>query len=357
MEKNNKIRVMIVDDSTVTRSLLRAVLTEDPDIEVVAQAVNGKLALPRVNYYKPELIILDNEMPEMTGLETLEVLRKDHPEVGVIMFSSHTIEGARVTIQALELGALDFVTKPHEGDGDAKEYIKNKLIALIKIISRKRRTGGIRVPSEEKRTTIVTPPAETVAARANGSYEVVGLGISTGGPAALRELLPAIPGKMHGAILVVQHMPPLFTKQLAESLNQITDLEVVEAVDGMPVQNGYVYIAPGGKHMIVSSESGRYLIRVTDTEPVANCKPSVNVLFKSIAEVYGRSAAAVIMTGMGNDGTEGMRLLKQKGSYLFAQNEASSLVYGMPAHPVKEGLLSESLDIQGIAGRIQELLG
>lgn len=352
---NKPIKVMVVDDSTVMRTMLRNTLQEDTDIEVVAQAVNGKLALPRVSYYAPEIMILDNEMPEMTGLELLEILRKENPEVGVIMFSSHTVEGAKVTIEALNLGALDFVTKPGADDGDPKDYIKRKLVTMIKSIVRDRRKHAEPVPTPApkivQKPVVVSPPI------GRGMVDAVAIGISTGGPAALRELSKMIKNRLHGSIFIVQHMPPIFTKQMANSLNEDSPMDVVEGADGMTVQGGYAYIAPGGKHMIVEQKEGVPRIKILDTEPELNCKPSVNVLFRSVAAVYGKRAAAFIMTGMGNDGYEGIKVMKQTGSPLFAQTEDSCLVYGMPAGPTKDGLVDESLDIQGIAVKIQTLLG
>lgn len=351
--EDKKISVMIVDDSSVYRNLLRHVLQEDPEIEVITQAVNGRLALPRIRYYKPEILILDNEMPEMTGLETLEVLRKDHPEVGVIMFSAHTVEGAKVTIKALELGALDFVTKPTEKSGDASVYIRDKLITMIKSIVKKRR-GIVKRPHLAERV-VVRKPADVL--EIEGTFQAAAIGISTGGPAALRSLLPMIGGNLRGPIFIVQHMPPLFTKQLAASLNGISSLTVVEAEDRMEVEKGHVYVAPGGFQMELHFFSGKTIVHITDDPPENNCKPSVNVLFRSFAEVYGKRGVGILMTGMGNDGLDGMRLMKQKGCYLICQDEASSLVYGMPAHPAREGLIRESLNIDGIAERIQKLIG
>lgn len=352
---NKKISVMIVDDSSTYRNILRSVLTEDPEIEVVAQAVNGKLALPRIRYYKPEVLLLDNEMPEMTGLETLEAMNKEYPEIGVIMFSSHTIEGARVTIRALELGALDFVTKPGANDGSPAQYIREKLIKLLKSIVYERRAdkAGTRHATE---AAIVRAPEKKVR-EIRGSIEATAIGISTGGPAALRELVGHMKGPLSGPVFIVQHMPPLFTRQLAESLDRISQYTIVEGEDGMIPEKGKVYIAPGGRHMIVEKSDDKKIIRILDTPPENNCRPSVNVLFRSIAEAYGSHCVAVIMTGMGNDGYEGLKDLKQKGAFIIGQSEKSCLVYGMPSAPTRDGIINESLDIQGIGERILNLMG
>ncbi len=353
---------MIVDDSSVYRNLLREVLNSDPEIEVIAQAVNGRLALPRIRHYKPEILLLDNEMPEMTGLETLEALGKDFPQVGVIMFSSHTVEGARVTIKALELGALDFVTKPRPEDGDAKEYIRKNLIARLKSIISQRGRTSVRDRAKaglmgDVRSGAPIVYREPPPPSLSGVYDACAIGISTGGPAALRDLLSGISASIKGSLFIVQHMPPLFTRQLAESLDAISPLKVVEGEEDMPVQPGHAYIAPGGKHMVLERENGSVRIKILDTPPENNCKPSVNVLFRSVAAVYGGRAMGVIMTGMGNDGYEGIKEMKQASSYLVAQSEQSCLVFGMPAAPVREKLVREVLDLKDIAVRIKSLLG
>ncbi len=343
---------MIVDDSSVYRSMLRAVLEEDPDLEVVAQAVNGKLALPRIKHYNPEIIILDNEMPEMTGLEALKIIKQDYPDVGVIMFSSFTVEGAKVTVEALELGALDFATKPGPKDGDPSAYIKRKLITIIKQIMRQRR--GV-----EPKPVMPDRPAfiyEKPLAKRIGNYDVCAIGISTGGPAALRVLLPAIKPVIRGSILITQHMPPVFTRQLADSLNDICALKVAEGEDGMVLEPKTVYIAPGGRHMVVDRSGTQNIIKILDTPPENNCRPSVNILFRSVAKAFRDRAVGVIMTGMGNDGFEGMKEMKENGAYLIAQNQESCLIFGMPAQPVKEGLIQEELNIEGIAARIEQLM-
>lgn len=352
-----KISVMIVDDSSVYRTLLRDVLAKDDEIEVVAQAVNGRLALPRIRHYRPNVLVLDNEMPEMTGLETLEAMKNEFPDVAVIMFSSHTVQGAKVTIKALELGALDFVTKPDPTLPDPGGFISQNLIPRIKSIIHRRRkkaeiaSGAIPAP------VAPPPPKPARTLLATSRFEACTIGISTGGPAALRTLLPLIKGNMiRGPILIVQHMPPLFTRQLAESLSAISTLTVVEGEDGMALEKGKVYIAPGGKHMVVDASSGAPRVKITDEPPELNCKPSVNILFRSVAQYYGNKSMGIIMTGMGDDGFEGMKLMKQSGSYLMAQSEASCLVFGMPSKPTRENLVDEIHDINGIAIRIQELM-
>jgi len=353
MADPGKIRIIVVDDSVVYRNMIHKVLSEDPDIEIVSQASNGKLAIPRIKHYRPDFVLLDQEMPEMTGLELLEYMRNEFPEVGVLMFSSKTVEGAKVTLKALELGALDFVTKPQfTEDGNIKEYIRETVVEKLKGLK------GFRRPAKKVTGAKIDLPSATKAVRAvTGSCEVCAIGISTGGPQALRELIPLINKNVNGSVFIVQHMPAIFTAQLADSLNVISGLKVVEASNGMRVEKGVVYIAPGGKHMIVERKSDAVYTRLLEDPPELSCKPSVNYLFRSVAEAYGARAGAVVMTGMGSDGAAGMKVLSEKGAYCFCQDEKSSLIFGMPAIPVKEGTAMEVLDIQGIAKRIEYLLG
>lgn len=352
--QNRKIRVMVVDDSLVFRTLLRDVLGENERIEVVAQAVNGRLALPRVRHYQPDFVILDQEMPEMSGIETLEHLKRDFPEVGVIMFSSHTIEGAKVTIHALELGALDFVTKPDPAKGDPAAYIRKTLLPLVLGLSNR----GVGWTTEKPEPAAVAPQAVVPNQGIFGACTCCALGISTGGPAALHSLVPLLSPSVRGPILIVQHMPKLFTKQLAGSLDAVTRLKVVEGADGMATEKGTVYIAPGGLQMeVVESGAGRTELRVFDGPAESNCKPSVNVLFRSVAKAYKGKALGVIMTGMGNDGYEGLRMMKSNGAYVLGQSEKSCLIFGMPAQATREGLVDDSLDIEGLALRINYLMG
>jgi len=341
---------MIVDDSLVFRTLLRETLGNFPEIEVVSQAVNGKLALPRIRHYVPDVLILDQEMPVMNGLETLEVVRKEFPEIRVIMFSAHTVQGAKVTIKALALGAYDFVTKPGSED-DPKRMIQDHLLPLVLSVKGPGET-------EKKRTPPEKPRAGRGALQAiHSSYSVAAIGISTGGPAALHQLLPLLPGGIRGSLLIVQHMPPIFTRQLADSLNTASRISVVEGEDGMEVAEGIAYIAPGGWHMVVDRKGAAAVIRIIDSPPELNCRPSANILFRSVAEIYGREAVGVIMTGMGDDGFKGMQEMRGSSGYLLAQEKESCLIFGMPSKPVEEGLIDEVLDIQGLAARTSYLLG
>lgn len=344
-----KITVLVVDDSSIYRQLLRDVLSKDPNIEVVSYAVNGRLALPRVKHYRPNIIILDQEMPEMTGLEFLKVIKKDYPDIGVIMFSSHTQEGAKITISALENGALDFVTKPEfSKDNDPEDYIKSKLLPKIKELAYSKKSEAPKSQSFSYSKNLARP----------GSCEVCAIGISTGGPSALRVLFSHLKKELKGSILIVQHMPPIFTRQLAESLDMVTKLKVVESADGMKITPNTAYVAQGGFHLKAArNAAGEPILKHSDEPPEVSCKPSANVLFRSVASVYAAKSCGVIMTGMGNDGYEGLKVMNASASYLIAQSEASCLVYGMPQKPTTEKLVTESLNIEEIAEKIEYLLG
>ncbi len=354
-EASDRIRVLLVDDSSVYRALLRGVLEDESDIDVLAEAGNGKLALPRIRFYKPDVVLLDHEMPEMSGLEVLKHIKTDSPNTAVIMFSSHTVDGAAVTVQALEDGAVDFVTKPTAGGGsNPAEYIKRKIVPRIRHFGRYARIRADRALASAKLERSVG--AGIRSASAPRSVELIAIGISTGGPAALREVFEGIKEKLAGPILIVQHMPPIFTKVLAESLSGLSGVKFVEAEEGMDLLPGTAYLAPGGRHMVLRS-NGKLRIGVDDSEPVNSARPSVDVLFRSIAQSpVAPRCAAIIMTGMGDDGYQGMKALKARGAYLLAQSEESCLVFGMPQKPVTEGLVDEVHNLEGLRMRIQALL-
>lgn len=347
------VRVMIVDDSATYRTLLRSVLGSQPDLEVVAQAINGRLAMPRVRYYRPDVVILDHVMPEMNGLEALEQIRRELPNAAVIMFSSHTKEGAAVTIRALELGAADFVTKP-EGGVAADVCIARKLVPRIRALHSRASHG----PFPEQRDIHELPqsPPPSGALRPAEEIEYCAVGVSTGGPAALREFVHAIGPEFPGSILIVQHMPPIFTAQLAESLERASRIRTTEAVDGEFVLPGHCYVAPGGRHMTVEEVSGRMRARISDAPPELGCRPSVNVLFRSIAATSAVCrTAAVIMTGMGEDGFLGIQALRSHGARVLAQSRESCLVFGMPARPTREGLVDAVDTPAGLGARVSYL--
>lgn len=350
-EPEKKIKVLLVDDSSTYRQFLRDALGSDPRIEIVSMASNGRLALPRVKHYRPDFVVLDHEMPEMNGIETLREIRRMAPELKVIMFSSHTTEGARLTMEAFKEGATDFVTKPHGGGENPVEYIRRKLLPLvIALAAPEARVRAALAPAVARPTTT---PLDVLP----GAFDVAAIGISTGGPVALRRLFLQLPRTLRGALLIVQHMPPVFTQHLADSLQNESGIPTIEAAPGMSVEPGRAYIAPGGMHMAVTKTATGVHIEILDTEPINSCKPSADVLFESVGAVYGRRAVGIIMTGMGHDGYRGMLSMRDQGCYLMAQDRESSLVYGMPSRPTEEKIVQESLSIEGIAERIRYLLG
>jgi two-component system, chemotaxis family, protein-glutamate methylesterase/glutaminase len=345
-----KIQVLIVDDSEVYRLFLRTALASEPDIEVVSVASNGRLALPRVNHYKPDVVLLDYEMPEMDGLAAIPEIKKLSPASRIIMFSAHTTRGAKLTLQALQLGADDFVTKPSGAlGGNVADDLRRNLLERIH--------GFVRSGVAKKEPQAVPPVLPAKKRTAPKHFRYCAIGISTGGPPALRKLFKLIPGHIRGSIFVVQHMPKLFTQQLAESLNGESALTISEAKGGETPQPGHAYIAPGGRQMrVVAAASGSPTIVVEDSDPAELCKPSVNILFNSIADAYAESTLAVIMTGMGEDGYLGMRNLAARGSYLMAQAPEDCVIFGMPAKPIKDGIVSEILNVEGLAAKITEYL-
>ncbi len=366
MNELNPLKVMVVDDTIVYRKIVTDILSELSDVEVVGTASNGKLALHKIPMLKPDLITLDIEMPEMNGLDFLTHVQKEWPEIGVVMLSTSTQEGGEMTIRALELGAFDFIPKPLSGTmADNKEDIKNLLSPILKAFKRRREIkhilSGKPIPSESKLKSILPPQKKTasedtiaqrmkkISRQISPKSEIVAIGISTGGPNALSIMMPMIPPDIGVPILIVQHMPPIFTESLAKSLDAKSALSVREARDGQILTKNTALIAPGGKHMkIVASADGmNRIIRITDDPPENSCRPSVDYLFRSIAEHYVGRATGVIMTGMGADGCKGAKLLKKNGAFIIAQDEESCTVFGMPKEIIEADLADSvvSLDI------------
>ncbi len=373
------IRVLVVDDSIVFRKILQNALSRHSTIKVVGTAVNGKDALSKIPRLRPHMLILDVEMPEMDGLQTLDAIKKRRMDVGVIMFSSLTLEGARTTLEALAKGAFDFVPKP-SGRGAFGESVKNieqELIPKIEAyassltpsvtgssIRRAARPRSIpkpartAVPGQTKpeatpsRATAVSGPRHTSLSGLRP--EAVAIGVSTGGPNALDHVIPKLPQDFNRPVFLVQHMPPVFTGQLARRLDEKSKITVIEARDRQPVLPGTVYIAPGNYHMIVESDNGQKIIRLNQAPPENSCRPSVDVLFRSVAEIYGPRILAVIMTGMGKDGLEGCRQLKARGAFVMAQDKESCVVWGMPKFVTEEGLADRVCPLDQIAPTIMK---
>ena len=352
------LKILVVDDTVVYRKIVSDVLAELPNVQIVGTAHNGKAALLKVQTLKPDLLTLDIEMPEVNGLEVLAELRKSAPHIGAVMLSTLTSEGGVMTMKALELGAFDFIPKPQSGTmTENKAAVKKALEPILAAFQRSRRVIGASAAARtssrlarNRRVTRFIRPTAAVTVQTKPS-SIIGIGISTGGPNALAQMLPQLPADINVPVVIVQHMPPMFTQSLARSLDQKCALEVHEAVNGEPLRPNVVYIAPGGKQMkIVAGADGRQrIIKITDDPPENSCKPSVDYLFRSIADHYVGRATGVIMTGMGSDGSAGLQLMKRNGAFIIAQDESSCVVYGMPKEPTQAGIVDVVVPLGNIA--------
>jgi len=365
MQTDKNLRVLVVDDTIVYRKIVSDILSELPNVEVVGVAGNGKIAMSKIERLKPDLLTLDIEMPEMNGLEVLSQIKTRGLDVGVIMLSTLTRTGGEMTLKALELGAFDFITKPQTGTmQENREEIKKKLVPMLsvfvnrKVVKDRLKGKGsdltCREPEKTRLSAVHVMRANSHSTLKRNNSEVVAIGVSTGGPNALAVMMPELPGDLGVPVLIVQHMPPKFTKSLADKLNSKCALEVREAVDGEGLQPNVALIAPGGKQMKVVAGVGRRdrIVRITDDPPENSCKPSVDYLFRSIAHTYVGCATGVIMTGMGSDGTLGVKLMKRNGSTIIAQDEASCVVYGMPKGPTEAGVVDVVAPLNKIAHEI-----
>ena len=345
---------------------MEQVLGSLPGVEVVGLAQNGKIALQKVQELKPDLLTLDMEMPEMDGLAVLDALKGMPGAPTVIVVSALTLHGGRLTLQALQRGAFDFVTKPDESGAEkSRESLRQELTPRIKALSLRLGVRGIL-----RGTTTVAPPSPPVPSNAGAvslvpsrgvpvtqKPEMLLIGVSTGGPNTLATLLPALPANLGIPVLIVQHMPPLFTQSLAENLDAKCALRVREAAHEEIAEPNTVYIAPGGRQMrLAPGPDGRKIIQITDDPPENNCRPAVDYLFRSAATHYPGRSLAVILTGMGSDGTLGLRLLKRHGCHVIAQDEASSVVWGMPKAAVDAGVADVVLPLDAIASKITSLV-
>lgn len=346
------IRVLLADDAVVVRRLLTDILDADPEIEVVGAAPNGRLALAKLAQVNPDVVILDVEMPEMDGLETLAALRKTHPRLPVIMFSTLTERGAQTTLDALNLGATDYVTKPSNSGSLllARQKVADDLLPRIKHLGRRFRPRTAGAPAAAPAPKPAAPPRRPRPTA--DVVEVVAIGVSTGGPNALAELLPVLPGDLPAPVLIVQHMPPVFTRLLAERLDKRCALEVVEAQHGMRVKSGHVYIAPGDFHMVAARQGTEVVVHLNQGPAEQSCRPAVDPLFRSVADVWGAHALAVVLTGMGSDGSRGASSIHAAGGHVLVQDEASSVVWGMPGAVVQAGLADEVLPLDHLGASI-----
>ncbi|MGC2111226.1 MAG: chemotaxis-specific protein-glutamate methyltransferase CheB [Candidatus Korobacteraceae bacterium] len=369
------VKVLVVDDSFFYRKILTEALRSLPGVEVVGGVANGANVLSKVRELAPDLITLDIEMPGMNGIEVMNALRQSGLDVKVLVVSSVTVSGGRLTMQALQNGAFDFITKP---DGTSLEEnrkaIRAELAPRLRAVAHRVEVQNILRPgaaAAPRPTLSDKPPAfpsEAAAPPAASASnfppqlvrrpELVVIGVSTGGPKALTTLLAALPRGLGVPILIVQHMPPIFTQVLATNLSAKSSAPVLEAKQDEAVVPNTAYLAPGGKHMrLVAGAAGTKLLQLTEDPPENCCRPAVDYLFRSVAQNFPGKALAVILTGMGEDGTAGLRLLRSTGSTVIAQDEASCVVFGMPKAAIEAGVVDHVLPLGMIADRIATLVG
>ena len=345
----------MVDASVVVRRLVTNVLSNEPGFEVVGGASNGRICLAKLTQVNPDIITLDVEMPVMDGLEALREIRKTHPRLPVIMFSTLTHRGAESTLDALSLGANDYVTKPSSvgGVNAAVEAIRQALVpkirSLVEAVQRQEtasdQTSVVAVPVPRVERAVIRPKVEVAFP---GRIDLLAIGTSTGGPNALGEVLPHLPKDFPIPILIVQHMPPLFTKLLGERLSDSSQISVEEGFAGAVVEPGKAWIAPGNYHMTVERKGERVEIRTNQAPPENSCRPAVDVLFRSVVNVYGPYVLGVVMTGMGQDGLRGCEKIKEVGGQVLVQDEASSIVWSMPGAVVEAGLADKIFPLEAL---------
>ncbi|MFO7782539.1 MAG: chemotaxis response regulator protein-glutamate methylesterase [Spirochaetia bacterium] len=384
-QSTEKIRALVVDDSALMRNLVSRMLEAAGDVRVVATAMNGEFALQKIERLEPDVVVLDIEMPVMNGIEFLQERRKRSIDVPVVVLSSVARKGARVTMDALALGAADFVTKPSGSVSHDIVRVEAQVVELVRAYGRQHRNrkglgtvdrpegtapptvepharaSGTRPPARARPAkpapaapTVPEAPARVTPLVEPGRPEVVAIGISTGGPNALRKVFAELDADLPVPVLVVQHMPAGFTAEFARSLDRVCALTVREAEHGMAVRPGNVIIAPGNYHLGVVRNSDAVTLHVTQDDPRNGHRPSADVLFETVAEVYGNHAVGVIMTGMGRDGSAGLAKLYERGGMTIGQDEASSVVYGMPKVAYELGYVRKQVALHEIAGAISE---
>ncbi|MFD0706031.1 protein-glutamate methylesterase/protein-glutamine glutaminase [Photorhabdus akhurstii] len=337
----NKITVLCVDDSALMRQIMREIINSHPDMEVVACAPDPLVARDLIKKHNPQVLTLDVEMPRMDGIDFLEKLMRLRP-MPVVMISSLTAKGSEITLRALELGAVDFVTKPQLG-------IREGMLAYSELIAEK-----IRTAAQAKLSVPITTPISSAPLSFKpllSSEKLIAVGASTGGTEAIKNLLQPLP-VTSPALLITQHMPPGFTRSFAERLNKLSQITVKEAENGERILPGHAYIAPGDRHMELCRNGADYQILITDAPAVNRHRPSVDVLFRSVAKFAGRNAVGVLLTGMGSDGAAGLLEMKQAGAYTLAQDEASCVVFGMPRAAIQMGAVDEVMDIHKISKKM-----
>ena len=342
--QNTPVRVLVVDDSALMRKLIPQILATDSSIQVVGTAIDGNFGLKKIAELQPQVVTLDLEMPGMSGLDMLREIMRSH-RVPVIVVSSHTTQGASISLKALSMGAFDFVAKPSDVSARMPE-IAQELITKIKAAAQSR---GVKVAAP---AVLNGPPEKAATASGSQPTRVVAIGISTGGPAALQYVLPQIPRDFAGTILIVQHMPEGFTDMFSRRLDEICAIRVKEAQSGDLLIPGRALVCPGHRHMKVKKLPLGDVAVLTDETRVNGHRPSVDVLFKSAAEEFGSRTIAVLMTGMGDDGAQGMKRVKDEGGMTIAQSEESCVVFGMPKAAIERGYALRVVDLDALANTL-----
>jgi len=352
-------RVLVVDDSGFFRRRVKEILEEDPMLTVVGDAANGQEAIDKAAELKPDVITMDIEMPVMDGIKATQRIMSTNP-TPIVMFSSLTTEGAKATLDALEAGALDFLPKRFEDISSDREEAKKLLCQRVKMIASKKHalrktpaTPTARTSTPAASTATAAPVRRTsVSINQSGGIDLVAIGTSTGGPLALQNILVELPANFSKPIVMVQHMPATFTPAFAKRLDQLCKITIKEAQDGDQLQPGVALLAPGGKQMLIEGRAGNATVKIIESEPSLTYKPSVDITFRSINKVYPAKTLAIILTGMGADGREGVRTLKNSGSEIWAQDEESCVVYGMPAAVAEAGLVDKVLSLNDFSQAI-----
>lgn len=353
------IKVLIIDDSALVRTLLTRILEQDEEIQVVGTATDPYMAREKIKKLNPDVLTLDVEMPKMDGITFLKNLMRLRP-MPVVMVSSRTEKGAETTLRALELGAVDFVSKPRGEPVAALEKLADEIVRKVKVAAganirgrKTKRRAPLRDLKEKHSADVIIPPASRKPGGGNGS--IIAIGASTGGTEAIKEVLTALPGRFP-PVVITQHIPAGFSTAFAQRMNRLAALEVCEAEDGQEILPGHVYIAPGSRHLLVTCNGNGYRCRIDDGPRVNRHKPSVDVLFRSVAQCAGKNAVGVILTGMGDDGARCLLEMRQTGAVTLAQDEESSVVWGMPGSAVKLGAAEEVLPLRKIPDRLRELM-
>lgn len=353
------IRVLLVDDSAVVRGAIGRILEEAGDITVVTTAPNGQMALDALRHLEVDVVLLDVEMPVMDGITALPLILNMYPKVRVIMASSLTQQGAAITMQALSLGAADYISKPSaRAGGSALASVSHEIVTKVRAIGRARKTNLDAMLRPAPRPA--PPAAASIIVASHGSAseatpKVLAIAASTGGPNALADVLGGLPADFPLPILVTQHMPPVFTALLAQRLQRDAGRPCVEATNGMPVKPGCTYVAPGDWHMLVHTIEGHPVIKLEQSPPENHCRPAADPMLRSIAAVYGPATLAVVLTGMGEDGRRGCASVRERGGRVVVQDEATSVVWGMPGAVVHAGLAQHVLPLKEIAGKITSI--